>query len=160
MSEQTAPQASDQPVFHVEKIYVKDISFESPGAPEVFSNRNEPKVEFNLGTGTLQKGEDHYEVTLQITAKVKDGEKVLFLVEVTYAGLFLMRNLPKEHMATTLGIECPHIIYPYVRRIVSDLVMEGGFKPMVLDPINFAMLYHQARARGQEASVGPETLVN
>ncbi|MBF0146762.1 MAG: protein-export chaperone SecB [Magnetococcales bacterium] len=138
---------SNQPVFNVERLYIKDLSFENPNAPEVYSRRNDPTVEFNLGTGVAQKGEDHYEVTLQINARVKDGEDVLFLVDVTYAGLFRIRNLPQEHLSPTLGIECPHIIFPYARRIISDLVMEGGFKPMVLDPINFAALYQQAKAR-------------
>ncbi|MBF0108545.1 MAG: protein-export chaperone SecB [Magnetococcales bacterium] len=148
MTEQQPDQApSNQPVFNVERLYIKDLSFENPNAPEVYLRRNDPTVEFNLGTGVTQKGEDRYEVTLQVNARVKDGEEVLFLVDVTYAGLFRIRNLPREHLGPTLGIECPHIIFPYARRIISDLVMEGGFKPMVLDPINFAALYHQAKER-------------
>ncbi|MBF0132461.1 MAG: protein-export chaperone SecB [Magnetococcales bacterium] len=145
---------SNQPMFNVERLYIKDLSFENPNAPEVYARHNEPTVEFNLGTGVVQKGEDRYEVTLQMNARVKEGEEVLFLVEVTYAGLFRIRNVPQEHLAPTLGIECPHIIFPYVRRVVSDLVTEGGFKPMVLDPINFAALYHQAKAREAQGDGG------
>lgn len=162
MTEQqpTSP-SSSQPVFHVERLYIKDLSFENPNAPEVYSRHSDPKVEFNLGTGAAQKGEDRYEVTLQVHVRVKEGEEVLFLVEVTYAGLFLIRNLPQEHMGPTLGIECPHIMFPYVRRIISDLVIEGGFKPMVLDPINFAVIYHQSKAREaqEREGRGPTSLI-
>ncbi|HIJ85980.1 MAG: preprotein translocase subunit SecB [Magnetococcales bacterium] len=145
---------SNQPIFNVERLYIKDISFENPNAPEVYSRQSDPTVDFNLGTAVSQKGEDRYEVTLQVNARVKEGEDVLFLVDVTYAGLFRIRNLPPEHLSPTLGIECPHIIFPYVRRVVSDLVTEGGFKPMVLDPINFAALYHQAKAREAQEGQG------
>lgn len=156
MAEQPANQPSEQPVFHVEKLYVKDISFESPHTPEIFASKTEPTVEFSLETAASQKGPDHFEVTLHVVANVKDGEKNLFLVDITYAGLFQLRNIPKEHMGPTLGIECPHILFPYVRRLVSDLVTEGGYKPMVLDPINFAALYQQTRAREAAAQTHDE----
>ncbi|MBF0422210.1 MAG: protein-export chaperone SecB [Magnetococcales bacterium] len=146
MTEQQQP--TNQPIFSVERLYIKDLSFENPNAPEVYQRSSDPTVEFNLGTGVKPKGDDRYEVTLQINARVKHGEDVLFLVDVTYAGLFLLRNLPQEHLEPTLGIECPHIIFPYARRVISDMVTEGGFKPMVLDPINFAALYHQSREQG------------
>lgn len=153
MSEPTLPAtgqpATEQPVFHVEKLYLKDLSFESPISPEVFREISEPKVEFNLETGAAQKGPEQYESTLHVTVKVVIEERVMFLVEVTYAGLFLLRNIPKEHIQPTLGIECPNILFPYVRQIVSEMVSQGGFKPMVLDPINFAALFQQALAKRQ-----------
>ncbi|MBF0447576.1 MAG: protein-export chaperone SecB [Magnetococcales bacterium] len=141
-----APAASDQPTFHVEKLYIKDLSFESPNSPEIFGNLGEPKVEFNLNTGASQKGAEHYEATIQATVSVKNAEKTLFLVELTYGGVFLIQNFSKEQTEALLGIECPSILFPYVRRVISDLVTEGGYKPLVLDPINFAALFHQARA--------------
>lgn len=147
----TSPNAN-QPMFHVERLYIKDLSFENPSAPEVYARNSDPTVEFNLGTGAKPKGADYFEVTLQVNARVKDGEEVLFLVDVTYAGLFLIKNMPPEHLEPTLGIECPHIIFPYVRRVISDMVTEGGFKPMVLDPINFAALYQQSKLREAQAS--------
>ncbi|MBF0418577.1 MAG: protein-export chaperone SecB [Magnetococcales bacterium] len=150
--QQPASSPANQPMFNVERLYIKDLSFENPNAPEVYARSSDPTVEFNLGTGAKPKGPDHYEVTLQVNARVKDGEDVLFLVDVTYAGLFLIKNLPPEHLEATLGIECPHIIFPYVRRVISDMVTEGGFKPMVLDPINFAALYHQSKAREAQAA--------
>lgn len=144
---------SNQPAFHVEKLYLKDLSFESPNAPELFRADLEPKVDFNLETGVTQKGEEHFEAVVHVTVKVLAKEQVMFLVDVTYAGLFLLRNLPKEHVAPTLGIECPTILFPYVRQIISSLVTQGGFKPMVLDPINFAALFRQSQAQQQQATV-------
>ena len=140
---------SNQPMFHVEKLYLKDLSFESPRAPELFRENLEPNVDFNLETGATQKGPEHYEATLHVTLKVLHEEKIMFLVEVTYAGLFLIRNLPQQHISPTLGIECPNILFPYVRQIVSEMVTQGGFKPMVLDPINFSVLYQQAQEQRQ-----------
>ncbi|MBF0310381.1 MAG: protein-export chaperone SecB [Magnetococcales bacterium] len=143
MSEEAA---DNQPLFHVEKLYLKDLSFESPNAPEIFLTQQEPKVEFNLNTSASKVGDEHYETVLHVTIKVVSGENTMFLVEVSYGGLFLVRNVPQEHLSRTLGIECPYILFPYVRQIISQLVSEGGFKPMVLDPINFAALYQQAQS--------------
>jgi preprotein translocase subunit SecB len=137
---------ADQPAFHVEKLYIKDLSYESPNSPDIFSDLGEPKVEFNLNTGATQKGEEHFEATLHVTVTVKNADKTLFLIEISYGGLFLVRNFAKDQVDALLGIECPAILFPYVRRVISDLVTEGGFKPLVLDPINFAALFHQARA--------------
>lgn len=145
-------ESSDRPIFHVEKIYLKDLSFENPNAPDVFREKTEPKVDFNLETGTTQKGPEHFESTLHATAKVLIDERIMFLVDVTYAGLFLLRNIPKEHVAPTLGIECPSILFPYVRQVVSEMVTQGGFKPMLLDPINFSALFHQAQEKRQSTT--------
>lgn len=134
---------ADPPVFHIEKLYLKDLSFESPNTPGVFVEAGEPQLELQLETRVAQKGPEHYESILHVTVKVHLESKILFLVDVTYAGLFLLRNIPQEHIAPTMGIECPNILFPYVRRIISDQVTEGGFKPVVLDPINFAALYQQ-----------------
>lgn len=154
--DKTPAAPSDQPAFHVEKLYTKDISYESPNAPDIFANLGEPKVEFNLNTGAVQKGPEHYEATLHVTVNVKNQEKTLFLIEVTYGGLFMIRHFAKEQVDALLGIECPSILFPYIRRIVSDLVTEGGFKPLVLDPINFAALFHQARAEKQAKAKLPQ----
>ncbi len=149
-------QANDQPVFHVERIYLKDLSWESPNSPEIFTDLGEPKVEFNLDTSANKKGEELFEVTLNVTVTVKNAEKTLFLVEIAYSGLFVLKNFNKEQMDALLGIECPTILFPYARRVVSDVVTEGGFKPLVLDPINFAVLFQQARAeeRAKQAAGG------
>ncbi|MBF0126025.1 MAG: protein-export chaperone SecB [Magnetococcales bacterium] len=141
--ENSPPPPPEQPVFHVEKLYLKDLSFESPNSPEVFREPVEPRMEFNLETNSTRKGEEHYESVLHVTVKVYTEEQVLFLVDVSYGGLFLLRNIPKNHVAPILGIECPNILFPYVRRVISEQVTDGGFKPVVLDPVNFAALFQQ-----------------
>ncbi|MEO5341665.1 MAG: protein-export chaperone SecB [Magnetococcus sp. MYC-9] len=148
-TEEPSPSAEAPPVFHVEKLYLKDLSFESPNAPEVFRDHPEPTVEFNLEMGSAQKGPEHFETTLHVTLKVATGERALFLVELTFAGLFLLRNVPPALLAPTLGIDCPTILFPYVRQLVSEMVTQGGFRPMVLDPINFAALFHQTLNKKQ-----------
>ncbi|MEG3641530.1 protein-export chaperone SecB [Magnetococcus sp. PR-3] len=146
MSENEQAAAEEAPVFHVVKLYLKDLSFESPNAPESFAVESEPKAEFNLDTKATKKDDDHYEVTLDVNVKVATPEgKSLFLAEVTYGGLFLVKNVPDEHIPMVLGIDCPNILFPYVRQIVSSVVLEGGYKPMVLDPINFAALFQHAQ---------------
>ena len=139
------------PVFHVEKLYLKDLSFESPNTPEMFRENLEPKVDFNLEMGTTQKSAEHYETSLHVTVKVMAGERTMFLVDLTYAGLFLLRNVPQELLAPMLGIECPTVLFPYVRQLVSEMIMQGGFRPMVLDPINFSALFHQSQQKNQAA---------
>lgn len=153
---QAAPQdAANQPVFHIEKLYLKDLSFESPNSPEIFQTNLEPKVEFTLNTSAAKKGETHFEVVLKMEVKVGLEGKSLFLVDVSYAGLFMTRNIPAEHLPLLLNIECPGILFPYVRQIISEAVTNGGFKPLVLDPINFAMVYQQQQqALKQQAAEG------
>ncbi|MBF0186026.1 MAG: protein-export chaperone SecB [Magnetococcales bacterium] len=146
-NDETAQQAETTPVFHVEKLYLKDLSFENPNAPEIFRENTEPQVDFNLETGATQKGPEHFEATLHVTVKMVNGERTLFLVELTFAGLFLLRNMPRELIAPMLGIECPSILFPYARHLVSEMITQGGFRPIVLDPINFSALYHQSRSR-------------
>ncbi|MBF0116872.1 MAG: protein-export chaperone SecB [Magnetococcales bacterium] len=148
----SAQQPENTPVFHVEKLYLKDLSFENPNAPEIFREENEPQIDFNLETGATQKGAEHFEATLHVTVKMVRQERTLFLVDLTFAGLFLLRNMPRELIAPMLGIECPSILFPYVRHLVSEMVTQGGFRPIVLDPINFSALYHQSRSREQAAS--------
>ncbi|MBF0180477.1 MAG: protein-export chaperone SecB [Magnetococcales bacterium] len=156
--ETTPPSQQEQSAFHVEKLYLKDLSFESPHAPEIFTEDLEPELEFNLETNSTRKGEEHYETALHVSVKVSSPEKVLFLVELTFAGLFLLRRIPPQHVPPLLGIECPNILFPYVRRIVSDMVLEGGFKPVVLDPVNFAALYQRKlQMRREQADDEPES---
>nr|CRH07949.1 Protein-export protein secB [Candidatus Magnetococcus massalia] len=150
MSENKTAEA-EGPIFHVAKLYLKDLSFESPNAPESFRDDSEPKAEFNLDTKAAKKDDSHYEVSLEVNIKVEDPEgNPLFLVEVVYGGLFMIRNIPEEHIPMLLGVDCPNIIFPYLRQVVSNVVLEGGFKPMVLDPINFAALFHAAQQQQQQ----------
>lgn len=154
----TTQDTENMPFFHVEKIYLKDLSFESPYTPDAFFLNEEPKVDFNLETTNVKRGPDIFESSIQVTVKVHTGEKVWFLVEVTYAGAFRIRNVPEDKMALLLGIECPTILFPYVRQVVSQTIVDGGFKPLVLDPINFAAIYHQNQARRQQNAPDGETI--
>ena len=141
----------EQPVFSVQKIYTRDISFENPNAPQVFSGENQPKIELNLGVQNRQVSEDHWEVSLKVSVLAKDAEsdKVVFEVEVEQAGLFLLQNIPEEHIAVVLGVDCPAIIFPYTRQVISQLTVDGGFVPLLLEPFNFAAAYQNSQEQQQ-----------
>ncbi|GER01606.1 hypothetical protein JCM17845_22290 [Iodidimonas gelatinilytica] len=131
--------------------YVKDLSFENPNAAKVFqalSNPEGPKpaIEVNVNVGARRMGEEAYEVDLKVTATSKVGEDTAFAVELLYAGLFGARNLPENMIEPFLLVQAPHILFPFARRIVADTVRDGGFSPLMLDPIDFAALYQQQRA--------------
>ena len=147
--------AQNQPVFSIEKLYVKDISLEIPNAPQVFLEREAPQVDIQLHHQSNKVDEGIYQTLLTVTVTAKINEKTLFLVEVGQAGIFTIRNIPDADMDPVLGIACPNILYPYVREVVSDLVSRAGFPPVVLTPVNFEALYQaqkQAQAEQQPAS--------
>ena len=150
--------AQNQPVFSIEKLYVKDISLEIPNAPQVFLEREAPQVDIQLHHESKPIEEGVYQtlLTVTVTAKVKD--KTLFLVEVGQAGIFVIRNIPPDDLDPVLGIACPNILYPYVREVVSDVVSRAGFPPVVLTPVNFEALYQaqkQAQAEQGEQPASP-----
>ncbi|MEO5366489.1 MAG: protein-export chaperone SecB [Magnetococcus sp. WYHC-3] len=154
---ETASAANTQnkaPQFHIEKLYLKDLSFESPHTPESFMQQGEPKVDFNMETRAQQRGPEHYEVVLHINVKVNLQDKVLFLVEMEYGGLFLVRNLPAEHLQPILSVECPHILFPFARQVVAQVVADGGYKPFIMDPINFAAVYQQSLQQRNQQNAG------
>lgn len=132
-----------QPVFHIEKIYVKDLSLEIPNAPEIFLEREAPQVDVQLHTVGERIDEGMYEalLTATVTAKIKD--KTMFLVEVRQAGIFQIRNVPETEMESILSIACPNILFPYLREAVSDVVTRAGFPPVILNPVNFEVIYQQ-----------------
>jgi len=151
MSEQQQQQA--QPFFNIEKIYVKDLSVEVPNAPQIFLEREQPQIDLQINTQSAPVEQDVYqtELTLTITAKLKD--KTAFLVEVRQAGIFRIQNLPKEALEAALAIGCPNILFPYAREVVSSAVLSAGFPPLLLQPVNFELLYmqqHAARQAGQQ----------
>lgn len=141
---------NNAPMFRLQKLYVKDISFENPNAPEIFLHKGEPKVEVNLGAKNRKVDEDHFEVSLTMTAKVTSGDKTLFIVEVEHAGLFLIKNIPDQHMQGVLAVECPTIMFPFTRQIVSQLSVDGGFMPFLMEPVNFMALYENARKKKEQ----------
>ena len=152
MSEQTANQ--DIPVFRMQKMYLKDFSFESPNAPKVFLARNqEPKVDFNLQLKNAKLDDDHCEVSIAITAKVYDksnSDSVMFIIEIEHAAVFLMKNIPAEHHERVLAVDCPLMLFPFTRQIVCQAAVDGGFMPFLMEPINFIALYDNAQKKEQE----------
>jgi len=142
-----------QPVFGIEKLYVKDLSVEVPNAPEIFLEREAPQVEIQLNTGGRAVGDGVYEVVLTVTVTAKMGEKTVFLVEVGQAGIFRIQNVPEEQLEPLIAVACPNILFPYAREAVSDAVSRAGFQPIVLQPVNFESMYMQ-RLQQQEAQAG------
>ncbi|HHB76123.1 MAG TPA: protein-export chaperone SecB [Desulfobulbus sp.] len=154
MSEQNAT-PDDMPVFRMQKMYIKDLSFESPNAPGIFLARNqEPKVDFNLKLSNQKVDDDHYEVTINITAKVldqKSDESVMFIVEVEHAAVFLLKNIPAEHMERVMAVDCPLMLFPFTRQIASQMSVDGGFMPFLMEPINFVALYENAQREQKDS---------
>ena len=134
-----------QPVFSIEKVYVKDLSLEIPNAPQIFLEREAPQVDIQLHhkTDGVQEGVYQTILTVTVTAKVKD--KTMFLVEAAQAGIFMVRNVPAGELEAVLGIACPNILFPYVREVISDVVVRAGFPPVVLSPVNFEAIYQAQR---------------
>ena len=142
-----------QPSFQIEKIYVKDVSLEIPNAPQVFLEAQGPQLEIQVRNEAQQFAEGLYEVVVTVTVTAKAGEKTLFLAEAAQAGIFAVRGVPPAEMEPVLAIACPTILYPYARETISDLVIRGGFPPVLLAPVSFEAIYAQ-RAQ-QQAADGP-----
>ena len=144
MSEQ-----DQQPAFAIEKIYVKDLSLEIPHAPAIFLEREQPEIDLQLASEATQLEEGIFQSSITVTVTAKVGEKVMFLVEATQAGIFQIRNVPTAELDPILGVTCPNILFPYVRETVSDVVNRAGFPPVILTPINFEALYAQQQQASQ-----------
>lgn len=130
--------------FALRQLYVKDISFESPNVPGVFSGQFEPEVKLNLHSAHKPLGDDLFEVVLHINVHATAKEKSLFLVEIEQAGLFQISGYATDESRVLLGIHCPATLFPYAREVISSLVGKGGFPALILQPINFEALYAQA----------------
>jgi preprotein translocase subunit SecB len=140
-----------QPSFSIEKIYLRDLSLEIPNAPAAFLQREAPNIDIDLHTEGSLIEEELFEAIVTITVTAKVADKTLFLVEAAQAGVFYIRNLPKEQVEAVLGITCPNILFPYLREIVSSTVTHAGFPPVVLNPINFEALYRQQQSQQEPA---------
>lgn len=138
---------SQQPDFSIEKVYLRDLSLEIPNAPEAFLQREAPAINIDLHTEGSLIDNDLFEVIVTITVTATVSEKTLFLIEAAQAGIFHISNLPKEQIEIVLGVTCPNILFPYLREAVSSTVTRAGFPPVVLNPINFEMLYRQQQAQ-------------
>jgi len=141
-----------QPVFSIEKIYVKDLSLEIPHAPQIFLEREQPEIDMQLATEGKQLEDGVFEavITVTVTAKLEDG-KTVFLVEAGQAGVFQIRNVPEENLEPLLAIACPNVLFPYAREVVSSAIARAGFAPVVLQPVNFEALYMARQAEAQQA---------
>lgn len=144
-----------QPIFGIEKLYVKDLSLEIPHAPDVFLTSDQPQVDVQLHNEGAAIGEGLYQVVLTVTVTAKAGEKTMFLVEVAQAGIFQIRNVPDADLEPLLATACPNIIFPYARETVSDIVNRAGFPPVYLAPVNFEAIYMQRLQQAQEQA-GPK----
>ncbi len=147
-------QQTAEPIFSIEKIYTRDISLESPNAPQIFLERENPTVEMQLRNEASNLEEGLYDVLLTVTVTAKVGDKTMFLAEAGQAGIFQIRNLPADNLEPVLGATCPNILFPYVRETISDLVTRAGFPPVLLAPVNFEAMYLQRLQAQQEALQG------
>ena len=145
--------AENGPEFSILRIYLKDVSFETPNSPGVFAQEFKPEIGLQLNTAIKRIEEDLHEVVLNITVTAKQGEKTGFLVEVQQAGIFSLKGFDEAQKGTMLGAYCPNVLFPYAREEISALVTKGGFPPLLLAPINFDVMYAEKTAeRAQQAA--------
>jgi len=144
MTDNEKEQAAETPrEFAIQRIYIKDISFEAPNAPQIFNTEWKPESNLNLNSEAKQIGEDSYEVVLSVTVTTKVDGKVAFLVEAQQAGIFKLSGFPDNEKGHMLGSYCPNTLFPYLREVITDLVTKGSFPQLVLTPVNFDALYAQ-----------------
>lgn len=146
-------QPQNEQQFIIQKIYTKDLSFESPDSPESFLSEWQPDVSMELNTNTDTSKDNIFDVALTITITVKISDKTIYLVEVKQAGLFSISGFDDENLSAMLGSFCPNILFPYARETISDLVIRGGFPPLILAPVNFDALYQQHLDAQQQKAV-------
>ena len=152
-AELVTPPTTAVPSVAINGQYVKDLSFENPNAPfSLTQQKSAPKIEVNLNLEAKALPDSVYEVTLQITTKASVEADSLFVVELAYAGLFTLTNIPEDQRELVLLIHCPSILFPFARRVLSDATRDGGFQPLMLDPIDFSALYQQRKAEAEAST--------
>lgn len=145
--------ADDAPAAGLISQYVKDLSFENPNAPAIYQSQTAPAIDVQFNIGAAQVGEEVHEVALKIDVRADVDGQTAFLVELSYAGLFGLRNVPAEHVQPFLLGEAPRLLFPFARRVVADAIRDGGFPPLLLEPIDFASIYmQQAGAQAQQGA--------
>lgn len=140
----------NQPIFQIQRVYLKDMSLEQPNSPAVFLEQEAPSMEVAVDVGAEALAEGVFESTVTITVTAKIADKVAFLVEGKQAGIFEARNIPPEQLDPLLGIGCPNIVYPYLRANIADIITRAGFPPVHLSEINFEAFYQQRRQAAVE----------
>jgi len=150
-------ETQQQAQFQLQKLYAKDVSFEVPGAPQIFQEDGQVEIKMNLSQRVENLAENVHEVILTVTVTASLGEKTAYLAEVQQAGIFAVSGLNEQGKHAAMNTLCPHALFPYARRVIGDLVADGGFPPLVLQPINFDQVYAQ---RLQEAQAQAEATKN
>lgn len=146
--------ADQEPVFQIQRVYLKEASLEQPNSPAILLEQEQPTVDIQLGVQADPVSEGIFEVSVTATVHTKIRDKTVFLVEVKQAGIFEVRNLPQEQMGPIMGIACPQIVYPYLRGNVADMIQRAGFPPVHLSEINFQAMYEQQQSQAAQASEG------
>lgn len=138
----------------IQRLYVKDLSFEAPNSPAVFTQQVQPNADVQYNNQASKVGDDTYEVVLTVTVTVKAEERTVYLVEVQQAGLFVIKGFEDDQVQVILGTACPNALYPFAREAVCDIVVKGGFPQLLLAPVNFEMIYAQEMQRRQQQATG------
>jgi preprotein translocase subunit SecB len=159
MTEEQIPQAAEedqqqQAQFQLQKLYMKDVSFELPNAPQIFQDDGQVEIKMNLAQRVEALAEGVHEVVLTVTVTANLAEKTAYLAEVQQAGIFAISGLNEQATHAALNTLCPHTLFPYARRAITDLVADGGFPPLVLQPINFDQIYAQRMQEAKAQSNG------
>ena len=145
-------EANPDPIFQIQRIYLKDMSLEQPNSPDILLNQEQPGVDIQLGVDATPIAEGLFEITVTATVHAKIADKTVFMVEAKQAGIFELRNMPQEQLSPILGIACPQIVYPYLRGNVADVVQRAGFPPVHLAEINFQAMYEQQQAAAADGA--------
>jgi len=153
-------EANLDPVFQIQRVYLKDMSLEQPNSPEILLNQEQPGVEIQLGVDAKPVADGLFEITVTATVHTKIEDKTVFMVEAKQAGIFEIRNIGNDQMGALLGIACPQIVYPYLRGNVADIIQRGGFPPVHMAEINFQAMYEQQQAEAALATpAAPQIIV-
>ena len=146
-------QGTQSPSLNILAQYTKDLSFENPGAPRSLQSRDKaPAININVNVNANPLSETDFDVVLSLNVDAKDGDKVVFAAELVYGGVFRVTGFPQEHMLPVLFIECPRLLFPFARQIVADVTRNGGFPPLMIDPIDFAQMFTQRMAQEKAKS--------
>ena len=152
-------EANLDPVFQIQRVYLKDISLEQPNSPAILLDPEQPSMDIQLGVETSPVADGLFEVTVTATVHTKINDKTVFLVEAKQAGIFEVRNVEADQLGSILGIACPQIVYPYLRGNVADVIQRGGFPPVHLAEINFQAMFLQQQADAAAAQAAPQIIV-
>ena len=150
MADENSNNGATSPSLTILAQYTKDLSFENPGAPRSLQARDKaPAININVNVNANPLSDSDFDVVLTLNAEAKDGERVLFHTELVYGGVFRVTGFPQEHMLPLLFIECPRLLFPFARQIIADITRNGGFPPLMIDPIDFAQMFTQRMAEEQ-----------